>query len=439
MGFGAALGILTIFITSVIFIPVIMSFLPKPSRSEVIKEERVGILEKLLALIAKTSFKRRNRAIIIIASLTCMAVGAIGMSKVVIGDTHPGSPFFWQDSIYNKDDHVLNEGFTGTNPYYIFIDSGERYNVADPVLTRDIERLQEILRQRPEVGYVTSYVDVLKRMMCAWHDMNREYLVLPDDFNTGSELLTDFFNGVEPGVTDAYFDLSMRYANIQVFLRDHKSSSILGTIEATNRFVREEQKSKYDIVPAAGLVGLFAAIIEEITDKSMRNIMQVSLVIFLFCAISFRSLVGGLTILLPLAIGKLISFGVMGFGKIGFFLQTIPAIAPGMGIGVDYSIYVLDRLKTELKEHPDDHEAAYVRAMSTSGKAVIFTAMSVACGVLVLLFSELRFQAIMGTVLAVVIFCNMLGALILLPAAVSIWKPRFIYGKATTSEEKAND
>jgi hypothetical protein len=118
----------------------------------------------------------------------------------------------------------------------------------------------------------------------------------------------------------------------------------------------------------------------------------------------------------------------MGFGKIGFFLQTVPAIAPGMGIGVDYSIYVLDRLRDELKDHPEDHQTAYVHALSTSGKAVIFTAMSVACGVLVLVFSELRFQAIMGAMLAVVIFCNMLGALILLPAAISIWKPRFIYG-----------
>lgn len=428
LGATASLGILTVFVTTVIFIAVAMALLPTPSRKELAKQEKESRLEKALSFMARASFKPGTRVVVIVSALLLMGAGAVGMSKVVTGDTRAGSPFFWENSAYNQDDRILRENFTGTVPYYIFIDSKERFGIADPTLTHDIDRLQDILRKRPEVGYVTSYVDVVKSSNAAWHDMDKTYYTLPEDFDTASELLNDFFGGVEPGVTDAYFDLSMRYANIQVFLRNSKASSITGIIDETNRFVREEKQSTFEIVPAAGLAGLFASIIEVTDQKSIQNISQVSLGIFILCAILFRSFIGGLVILLPLAIGKLVTFGVMGFSKIGLFLHTIPAISPGMGIGVDYSIYVLDRLKDELKEHPDDHEKAYVTALSTSGKAVIFTGMSVACGVLVLLLSELRFQAIMGEVLAIVILCNMIGALVLLPSVVSIWKPRFLYG-----------
>jgi uncharacterized protein len=428
VGLVASLGSLTIVCTTIVCIPLLLSFLPRPSAREVEKEETEGFLGKLLAALAVATLKPRIRLVIIAASLGVMAAGAVGMSNVVIGDTSPGSPFFWRDSVYNRDDAVLNNEFTGTNPCYLLVDSGKQGGIADPLLTRDIDRLEEILRKRPEVAYVTSYVDILKKMYSAWHAVEPGHDALPNDFAAGSELLTEFLGGVEPGVTDAYFDLNMEHANIQVFLRDHKSSSISGVLGATTKFIREKKKSGADIIPAAGIVGLFAAIIDEISKRAVQNMVQISVAIFILCALLFRSLVAAVTLLLPLAVGKLVSFGVMGFGNIGFFLQTIPAIAPGMGIGVDYSIYVLDRLRHELSEHPEDQQTAFIHALTTSGKAVIFTALSVALGVLVLGFSQLRFQAVMGGMLAVVIICNMLAALVLLPALISLWRPRFAYG-----------
>jgi predicted RND superfamily exporter protein len=296
-----------------------------------------------------------------------------------------------------------------------------------------IDLLTQKLRAMPEVKYTNSYVDILKSMNYYWFDMEPEAYEVPEDATLIGLYLEQYMGSVEPEVTRPNFDFTQQWANLQVILKDHKSDTIHNILEFIQKDVdtvgAEMLGDTCNFHVAAGIIPTYASIIDELNDKSVRNITQISIFIFFVCAIAFRSFVGGLIILVPLAIGKLIAFGVMGYGRIGYFLYTVPAIAPGMGIGVDYSIYVLERLKHELKEHGDDHLTAYVHALSTTGKAVIFTAMSVALGVSVLVFSELRFQALMGTMLAVVIVCNMLAALVLLPALISIIKPRFIYGK----------
>ena len=133
-----------------------------------------------------------------------------------------------------------------------------------------------------------------------------------------------------------------------------------------------------------------------------------------------------LFVLATLFVAKFLSFGIIGYAGVGMFIEMVPVLAPGMGIGVDYAIYVLTRLQEEIPNYTEVN--AYIRVLSTSGKAVFYTAFSVAIGIFILVFSPIRLQALMGAMLSLVLFANMLSALLFLPSMVSIVKPAFIYG-----------
>jgi len=434
MALMASWSILRIFFTTLIFLPSLLAVLPPPKKAELQRASRAGMLDRILTSLAGLTFGRHNKIIIAFSALI-LIIGMMGSSRLTVGDVQKGSPYFWEDSKYNQDEHVLNEKFAGTNPYLIYIDAGEERGLYDPKIAHDVDALANHLRKRPDVGYVVSYVDFLKQMNRVWFDDDPSMEIPPPDRETIALYFMDIIGSVEPEVTRPYFELDLRQANIQVFLRDHRSETIKGIIKDTKDFLSKNMESDAKIKQAAGIIGLFAAIIEEIEKGQILSLTLISLVVFTFCCFTFRSISAGLGVLIPLGLGTIIVFAVMGFCKIGLFLSTVPVASMGMGLGVDYGIYILCRLRDELKEENEPKEA-YRITMGASGKAVFFTAISVAFGVLILTLSNLRFQAILGGMLTVVVLSNMLGALLLLPSIVSFLKPRFIYGKSWNPKRK---
>jgi hypothetical protein len=218
--------------------------------------------------------------------------------------------------------------------------------------------------------------------------------------------------------------------SIQLYVRDHKASTIRGIVQDTEEWIEKNHDDKLpaDIVQAAGLVGIFSAIMDTIKESQRTSLIQISIVVFLFILFTFRSPICGLIVMVVLGLGTLITFATMGFQDIGLFIYTVPVASMGMGLGVDYTIYIISRMREEAIAGKTPEEVHFI-TIANAGKAVFFTAMSIAMGVAILFFSAIRFQAILGGMLAVVLIANMLGAIILLPALVHWWKPGFVYRK----------
>jgi predicted RND superfamily exporter protein len=115
----------------------------------------------------------------------------------------------------------------------------------------------------------------------------------------------------------------------------------------------------------------------------------------------------------------------MALKGVGLAVNTLPVQSVGVGIGVDYAIYIVDRIQQEVAETRGDLDEAIRRAISTTGMAVSFTATTVVAGIVLWVFSNLRFQAEMAQLLVIVMVVNMLGAISLVPAFYSIVRPRF--------------
>jgi predicted RND superfamily exporter protein len=144
--------------------------------------------------------------------------------------------------------------------------------------------------------------------------------------------------------------------------------------------------------------------------------------IIILCLVTYRSLLGTLCIVLPLVIVSTLAEALMAIYGIGLKVNTLPVVALGIGIGVDYGIYIYNRLDTLIKEGYPLREA-YYRTLRLTGRAVIFTGFTLAAGVGTWIFSALQFQADMGILLAFIFLANMVGAIVMLPALVT-WLQR---------------
>jgi hypothetical protein len=178
-------------------------------------------------------------------------------------------------------------------------------------------------------------------------------------------------------------------------------------------------------VLAGGAVGTQAAIRETIADAQIWNLIFALGGVLVLVAIEFRSLTAGLILTIPLAISNYFTFALMGAYHIGLTTNTFPVASVGIGLGVDYGIYFVGRLVEERKKGLDLSEAMY-QSIITNGKSIIQIATTITIGLLLWVFSALKFQAEMGLLLAIILTLNMFGALLLVPAQICIFKPKFL-------------
>ncbi|MEA3328770.1 MAG: MMPL family transporter [Candidatus Omnitrophota bacterium] len=433
MAIASGIGVLSIFFTTITFIPAVLSFLPRPKKIEIEREEKFTIVNRVLSGISGLIQHRFARWTIIGLFLVLALIGLKGASQLVVGDNEPGSAILYPNSPYNLAESFVNEQFSGSNPYYVFIKGDKQDSLLDSGVLREMESLQRYLRDKiPQMGYSLSLVDYIKGLNSAMFGGDRNYFVIPKDSRTIAEYLFLYYMSSFPGDFDPVVSPDYRFANLKVDLKDHKSTTIKNIITATESWVKEHHHNKaVEFHYAGGDIGIMAAINQIISRVLPLNIIQVSVLVFLCISVAYGSIAAGGLILLPLGFSILLTFGIMGMLGITLTVETLPLAALGIGLGVDYGIYVVSRFKREysLNNNLSLKEIAY-KSLVTSGKAVFFTCITVAIGVFSWLFSDIRLQARLGLALGSLLILNMLGALILLPCLISIIKPRFIFKKS---------
>ena len=202
---------------------------------------------------------------------------------------------------------------------------------------------------------------------------------------------------------------------VLLFTTDHKAGTIERIVAAIKRFDEGRPEAAVAYRLAGSNVGVMAATNEAVSAAQFPMLVYVFSAIFLLCLVSFRSLGATLCIVLPLALVSLLAYALMNQLQIGLKVNTLPVVALGVGIGVDYGIYIFARFQSLLREGKTLLDAYYT-TLSISGFSVIFTGCALAVGVATWIFSPLQFQADMGILLTFMFVMNMLGAILVLPA-----------------------
>jgi predicted RND superfamily exporter protein len=216
-----------------------------------------------------------------------------------------------------------------------------------------------------------------------------------------------------------------------LIVADMKAVDAVPKYQPTNSWTRGVQ-----FVMAGGSMGILAAINDEVERSHVANISLIFFVIFVLHSVTYQSIPSGAIILLQIATATMISLAYMAVRGIGLNINTLPVQSVGVGIGVDYAIYIVDRIRQEVVDTADIDEAVR-RAVRTTGMAVTFTATTITGGIFLWIFSDLRFQAEMAYLLVILMVLNMFGAITVVPAFYSILRPKVATALLTEEQMEA--
>lgn len=367
---------------------------------------------------------------ILIVFLATVVITISVSTQIRVGDINPGTPVLWPDSEYNVAISQINSSFSGTNELQVIVETEKpEPGIRDPAVLakmRDFQRHMEII---PEVkGGSRSFADFLPIIQRRLSGNYVKWQRLPDELRDAAMFSALLLRGSDPGDFSRFVSNDYQTAAITLILTDQRGETLETVVARIRDYIAVNMLDGEDYPKfrlASGIGGVIAAINEEVSSKYPLILAIITIVIFALCLWAFNSWFAASILIAPLFATNFVVFSVMVFMGIGIDVNTLPVISIGMGMGIDYGIYLLTRILQEYKIS-GNYELAVSTALRSTGRAILFTA-----GVMILgsglwyFFSSFRFLAEMGLLLSLVVGFNLLGALLVIPAAMIYFKPKF--------------
>jgi predicted RND superfamily exporter protein len=353
--------------------------------------------------------KPKPSMVIIVVSFAVGAWAFYRSSEVHIGDTQAGVPELRADSRYNRDTQVITSKFSiGVDILSVIVETVPDGGVDHEVVTL-MDEFEGHIREVPGVQSVVSLPAMAKVVNAGYSEGSLKWRILPRNKDTLAQSVGHI--DTSTGLLNA----NSSVMPILIFLADHKAETLRAVTDAVKAFAAAHPSPKAKFLLASGNAGVMAATNEVVAAAEKPILLWVFGAVIALCLIAFRSIRAALCIVLPLAIVSYLTYVVMIYLEIGLKTSTLPVVALGVGIGVDYGIYIFARLHSDLKAG-EYFEDAMFAALKDTGAAVVFTGLTLAIGVSTWVFSNLKFQADMGLLLTFMFLVNMVGAIFLLPA-----------------------
>ncbi|MCA1777914.1 MAG: MMPL family transporter [Xanthomonadaceae bacterium] len=432
----ASIGVAIIIFTNLVLLPVLLSYvrMRNGDRFRHKQYEHAAAPARLWQFVA--AFARPGvAAVTILVSVALFAAALYKSQDMQIGDSEAGVPELRADSRYNRDARLISERFSlGTDLISVIAETVPQACTENPEVMEAIDEFSWQMRQVEGVQQVISLPIVAKIINAGWNEGNLRWQVLPQNAFVMRQNLQNI--DTDTGLLNR----NCSAMPVMIFTEDHKAETIARVVQRVKELRddlgsqgRLDFKGSGEVVQglleqptpvcaedicfrlATGNVGVMAATNEEVRAAQTPMLLYVYGAIIVLCLLTFRSLRGTLCIILPLVLVSYLAYALMAILGIGLKVNTLPVVALGVGIGVDYGIYIFSRLKSYMDQGMTLDEA-YMHTLRLTGKAVFFTAITLAVGVGTWLFSALKFQADMGILLAFMFVFNMIGAMLILPA-----------------------
>ncbi len=432
-GLFTATGILAAMILELTFIPAIRSALPPPSRFEAEREGTRGYVDRLTDTLADLVTAGRWRQLTS-AGVVLLLVLLMGIQRLEVDNSIKGS--FAEDSLVRLDDNALNAAMGGSNTLYLLVEGPAPDAIKNPAVLKAMEAVQRYLETRHElVGKTQSVVDFLQKMNRALHEDDPAYDRLPEDRDLIAQSLLLYSMSGDPGDLDSYVDYEYRSGVIWAYLKTDSTAYYERVIADLRPFLQAQFPPDYRLVIGGGMAQ-GAALNEVMVRGKLLNIGAIAVSIYTISSLVFRSALAGLYVLIPLALTVIANFGVMGLTGIRLDIGTSTVSAMAVGVGADYAIYIIYRLREEMGLHGDPEQAVRT-TLTTAGKAVTYVALAVGLGYAVLMLTGFGLHTRLGFLVAVAMAVSCLAAILLVPALAFRFRPGFIFSLPSKRTEPA--
>jgi uncharacterized protein len=408
MAVTASIGVAIVILTDLILLPVLVSWVHWDDHYRGRVEKRQATITAHWSRLAIIT-ERKPAAIIIGIAVLLGIFGVWKGRETPIGDTQAGVPELRADSRYNRDSHIITSKFSiGVDILTVIVETKEPACTSHELMTA-IDTFAWKMRNVDGVQDVMALPIVAKIAIAGWNEGSLKWRNIPREPNQ----LTQSTRYIE--TSTGLLNADCNVIPVMLFLRDHRAATIQRVVDAVKawRTLNTFPNATFNL--ATGNVGVMAATNEEVEAKEYPILGWVFAAVILMCLLTFRSLLGTVLVFLPLALVSILVYAVMALLDIGLKVNTLPMVALGAGIGVDYGIYLWSRMQ-EFLSAGDNVRQAFEKTMRVTGASIIFTGITLAIGVITWVFSPLQFQADIGIMLTFMFFVNMLGAIFLLPA-----------------------
>lgn len=402
------IGVMVIILTNLVLLPILLSYLRFDEKYRVRLVRGAKRKEVIWRLFSGVT-NRKAAVAILTACAVLFALGCLRMPKIQIGDLDEGVPELRPDSRYNRDAAMIVRKFSiGVDILTTIVETVPDGCIAFDVMDM-IDRFQWRLANVPGVQSTISLPQVAKIINAGWNEGSLKWRALPRN----SQTMVQAVSPVETSTGLLNHDCSVM--PVMVFLEDHRTDTIKRVVDKVEEFAAEHNSGRHRFRLAAGNAGVMAATNQVVEAAQLRILLYVYAAVIVLCLLTFRSWRITFCVVVPLSLVSVLCYALMSLLNIGLKVSTLPVAALGVGIGVDYGIYIFSRMKRELEAGANIHEA-YRATLGSAGSAVLVTGLTLATGVSTWIFSALKFQADMGLLLSFMFLANMLGALLVLPS-----------------------
>jgi len=416
----ASLGVAMIILTNLILLPLLVSYIhvsksfgQKRTAAKTSKQTESSIWH----VMAKFANKGPASVILVFTGLLFLA-GLYNSQNLKIGELHAGAPALHESSRYNKDTFLITDKYAISVDYMSVIiesipDACTHHSIMDAV-----DNFQWRMENVEGVQSAISLASVSKVVNSGYNEGNAKWRVLSRNQQTLVQSIARIPS------TSGLLNNNCSVMPVILFLADHKAETINAVIKEVKLAAMETQLDNLEFKLASGPIGVMAATNEAVAQAQLPMMLYVYSAVILLCLISFKSLRATISVVLPLFVVSTLAQWLMTVLDIGLTVSTLPVIALGVGIGVDYGIYILSTMSEKLR-NGDSVGVAYLQALQERGSAVLITGITLAIGVSTWFFSDLKFQVDMGILLTFMFLVNMLASVIVLPAlAAFLWPNR---------------
>jgi uncharacterized protein len=405
----ASLGVTVLIFTNLILLPVLLSFtgVSKSAALRSLRAESSDRGDPAVWRFVDRFTEARPATIALLSALILAAVGVAIAQHLKVGDLDAGAPELRASSRYNQDAAFAADNYAQSSDQLIVMVKTPEFACGTYTTLALVDQLELELRQLPSVVSTNSLSQLAKHMVIElnegslkWYELVRTQPVL---------------NAITSAAPHELFTESCDTLPIFVYLKDHKADTLSEVVNTVEHFSAKHDTQDVKFLLAAGPGGVQAATNIVVERALSHMLIWVYSAVIALCFLTFRSWRAVICAVLPLMLTSILCEALMVMLGIGVKVATLPVIALGVGIGVDYALYVLAIMLARMNEGYSVSESFHL-ARRFTGKVVMLTGLTLACAVVTWVFSPIKFQADMGLLLTFMFLWNMLGALILLPA-----------------------
>lgn len=413
-----SIGITVLIFTKLVLIPVTLSYIgvsevaARRALAEDTGQKR-GMLGRAWNALDRLTERRAATVTVALAAVITLVCSVV-MFDLRIGDLDPGAPELRQDSRYNRDSAYITAHYGLSSDQFVVIMTNPDDGCRLYGTLQLMDQLAQALRQTEGVQATSSLAESTRFITAALNEGSGKWLTISRD-----QGITNAAVGAAMIATPDITNTSCAVSPLIAYLADHKADTLNRVLKISEAFAAEHNSAKPEDGPrfllAAGSAGIEAATNIEVEHGILLMYLAVYGATALLCLLTFRSLRATLVAMIPLVMTTIICKALMVWMGIGLKVATLPVIAVGVGVGVDYALYLLS-VQIAMQRRGATLAEAYRKSLDFTGRVVALVGLTMAAGVITWAFSPIKFQADMGILLTFMFLWNMVGALVLIPA-----------------------